>query len=164
MRYELPAEIRAAAFADRDMDSRRKAIESIGRTGQITEADVRTLRAEYGAETELTRDAADALFALEQADIAKCDAWRPFFVEAITEHVVWHARPTGVVNAAQAEWLIQKVDAAGSLNAFAVLVNVMAEAHRVPLWFLAAVRARAARGLPEVHVALAAAEAEARAA
>ena len=30
-----------------------------------------------------------------------------------------------------------------SVNALAVLVNVLAEAHRVPQWFLAAVRARA---------------------
>ena len=37
-----------------------------------------------------------------------------------------------------------------SVNALAVLVNVLVEAHRVPQWFLAAVRARADRGWPGV--------------
>ena len=44
-----------------------------------------------------------------------------------------------------------------SVDALAVLVNVLAEAHRVPRWFLAAVRARATRGWPGVDEALRAA-------
>ena len=42
--------------------------------------------------------------------------------------------------------LLRAADAAMSLNALALLVNVLAEAHRVPLWFLAAVKSRASQG------------------
>jgi hypothetical protein len=45
-------------------------------------------------------------------------------------------------------------DRAASLNGLAVLVNVLAEAHKVPLWLVSAARARAARGWPGVAEAL----------
>ena len=80
--------------------------------------------------------------------------WTELFVEMITEHVVWQSRPTGVVSEAQAEWLIERCDACASVNALAVLVNVLGEAHRAPRWFLAAVRARAAKGWSGVEEAL----------
>ena len=70
--------------------------------------------------------------------------WTELFVELITDHVVWQARPTGVVSDEQAEWLLAKADECRSLEALAALVNVLAEAHRAPQWFVAAVRARAA--------------------
>jgi hypothetical protein len=72
----------------------------------------------------------------------------------ITEHVVWHARPTGIVNDAKAEWLLARADECASLEAMAALVNVLAEAHRVPQWFVAAVRARAGQGWRGVDEAL----------
>ena len=62
-----------------------------------------------------------------------------------------------MVDGAQAEWLLERVDSAKSVNALAVLVNVLVEAHRVPQWFVAAVRARAERGWPGVDAALKAA-------
>ena len=78
---------------------------------------------------------------------------RLFFVEGLTGHIVWEARSTGVINNEQAEWLIRETDATRSLNAFALLANILAEAHRAPQWFLAAVHARAET--PEVQAALA---------
>ena len=102
---------------------------------------------------------ADELFEVERAGVAKSREWTELFVEMITEHVVWQSRPTGVVERAQAEWLIERANACASVNALAALVNVLGEAHRAPRWFLAAVRARAARGWPGVDAALAAARA-----
>ena len=111
------------------------------------------------ADGEVSREAADELFAVERAGLANAPEWTEFFVEMIVEHVVWQARPTGVVSEAQAEWLIERADECASVNALAALVNVLAEAHRAPAWFLAAVRARAARGWPGVEAALTAASA-----
>ena len=45
----------------------------------------------------------------------------------------------------EAQWLIERADACQSIEALAALVNVLAEAHRAPQWFVAAVRARAAQ-------------------
>jgi hypothetical protein len=128
------------------MDKGRAAIMAASRRGEITVDDVAILRREIFIDGFVSRDEADALFALERSTVRKCADWTAFFVEAITDHVVWQTRPTGVVNEAQGEWLIARADEVASLNGLAVLVNVMAEAHRVPLWFLAAVRSRAARG------------------
>jgi hypothetical protein len=107
---------------------------------------------------EVSREAADELFAVERSS-EKCLEWSEFFVEMITEYVVWQSRPTGVVNEAQAEWLIAWADDCMSIDALAALVNVLAEAHRAPQWFLAAVRARAGGGWPGVNEALPAARA-----
>ena len=143
------------------MDRGRAAIMAVARTGEVTVADVTHLRREILADGGVTRDEADALFALERIATVKCPEWTALFVEAVTDHVVWQTRPTGVVYEAQGEWLIARSDEVASLNGLAVLVNVMAEAHRVPMWFLAAVRARAARNWPGVAEAKAMAVAEA---
>ncbi len=130
----------------KEMDRGRAAVLAIAARGAINADDVAALRREVFAEGFVSREEADALFALERACPKGCAEWTEFFVEAITDHVVWQARPTGVVNETQAEWLISRADAAASLNGLAALVNVLAEAHRTPLWLVAAARARAARG------------------
>jgi hypothetical protein len=76
------------------------------------------------------------------------DGWTSFFVETVTDYIVWQSRPTGLVNGAQAEWLLAQADAGCTLNAFAILVNVLAEADRVPAWLPAAVHGRAAAWPP----------------
>jgi hypothetical protein len=144
-----------------DLDARRAAIVALRQSGQVTRDDVRRLRREVFADGCVTRDEADALFALDMSKCERDAEWTAFFVEAILDHIVWQARPTGVVNESQAEWLIDRADMAKSISAFAVLVSVLAEAHRTPMWFLAAVKARAAQGWPGLDAALAAAVEEA---
>ena len=124
---------------------------------RVTAMDVAWLRREVFADGVVSREEADELFALERAGVAEGGEWTEFFVEMITDHVVWQSRPSGVVSDNQAEWLIERADACASVNGLAALVNVLAEAHRAPRWFLAAVRARAKRGWPGVDAALAAA-------
>ena len=124
---------------------------------RVTAMDVAWLRREMFADGIVSREEADELFALERAGIAVGREWTEFFVEMITDHIVWQSRPSGVVSDSQAEWLIEQADACASVNGLAALVNVLAEAHRAPRWFLAAVRARAKRGWPGVDAALAAA-------
>ena len=57
---------------------------------------------------------------------------------------VSEAEPQGVVSDERAVWLLAHVDECKSIEALAALVNVCAEAHRAPDWFVAAVKERAA--------------------
>ena len=125
--------------------------------GKVTSMDVTWLRREVFTGGEVTGELADELFEVERAEIAKTREWTELFVEMITDHVVWESRPTGVISDAQAEWLMERCDACASVNALAVLVNVLAEAHRAPRWFLSAVRGRAAQHWMGVEEAMAAA-------
>lgn len=110
----------------------------------ITEGDVTRLRREVLGHGFVSREAAEALFALDAAPSAKCEGWTTLFVEAITDHVVWQARPTGIVSPRQGEWLLARADEASTPTRLAALVNVLAEAHMVPKLFLAGVKQRAA--------------------
>jgi hypothetical protein len=124
---------------------------------RVTAQDVAWLRREVFGDGEVTREASDELFAVARARMNNAPEWTEFFVEMITDHAVWQSRPTGVVSDAEAEWLIERADECKTIDALAVLVNVLAEAHRAPEWFVAAVRARADGGWPGVDEALRAA-------
>jgi len=124
---------------------------------RVTAQDVAWLRREVFADGEVTREAADELFAVARARMNNAPEWTELFVELITDHVVWQTRPTGVVTDEQANWLLQRADECKSLEALAALVNVLAEAQRAPQWFVAAVRARAVGGWPGVEEAVRAA-------
>lgn len=116
---------------------------------RVSGQDVAWLRREVFAGREVTREAADELFAVARADMDNAPEWTEFFVEMITEYVVRQAEPTGVVSEERAAWLLARVDECKSVEALAALVNVLAEAHSVPQSFLAGVKERAAGGLSE---------------
>jgi hypothetical protein len=139
------------------VDRSRSIISAMILGRKLTAMDVAWLRREVFADGTVSREAADELFAVESAGVALSPEWTEFFVEMITEHVVWQSRPTGVVNESQAEWLIERADSCSTVNALATLVNILSEAHRAPRWFLAAVRARASRKWSGVEEALSAA-------
>ena len=65
-------------------------------------------------------------------------------------------RPTkpGVVSEERAVWLLAHADECKSVEALAALVNVCAEAHRAPDWFVAAVKERATSRGPGAVAAL----------
>ncbi len=136
------------------IDRSRTIISAMIHGRRVSAQDVAWLRREVFADGEVSREAADELFAVARAGMNNAPEWSEFFVEMITDHVVWQARPTGVVSDAQAEWLLARADECTSVEALAALVNVLAEAHRVPQWFLTAVRARAGGRWPGVDEAL----------
>jgi hypothetical protein len=136
-------------------DARYAALSRLLTSSAIAAEDVCDLRRVF-AEGWLERDEADMLFTLDAAPGTKCPGWTAFFVETITDHVVWQMRPTGTITDDQAEWLLAAADRAATLPAFALLINVLAEAHRVPLWLVTAIKTRA-RGWPGLDQALAAA-------
>ncbi len=139
------------------IDRSRTIISALILGRRVTAQDVAWLRREVFGDGEVTREAADELFAVARARMNNAPEWTEFFVEMITDHVVWQARPTGVVSEEDAEWLIRRADECKTVEALAALVNVLAEAHRAPGWLVAAVKARAHGGWPGVEDALRAA-------
>ena len=114
----------------------------------VTPRDVASLHRHLFAESSLDRAEAESLFDLERAALSRCDTWTAFFIEAVTDHVVWGERPTGRLDEGAARWLMAEVDATRTPASFALLVNILDEASGVPSWFPAAVRACAAAGWP----------------
>src|SRR5208337_4671193 len=117
-------QVRRMGFA---IDRSRTIISAMILGRRVTAQDVAWLRREVFAGGFVTREEADELFAVARADMDNAPEWRKFFVELITDHVVWQTRPTGVVTDEQANWLLQRADECKSLEALAALVNVLAE-------------------------------------
>ncbi len=129
------------AFA---IDRSRTIISAMILGRRVTAQDVAWLKREVFADREVTRESADELFAVVRADMDNAPEWKEFFVDMITEHVVRQGDKPGVVSDETAVWLMARVDECKAVEALAALVNVCAEAHRAPDWFVAAAR-RASR-------------------
>ncbi len=124
------------------------ALAIVASTSAVSRQDVASLHRHLFADGSLDRSEAEALFDLERAALSRCDAWTSFLIQAVTDHVVWGERPTGLLDEAQADWLLAQVDKTRTPTAFAILVNVIDEGQSVPAWFSGAVRARAVAGWP----------------
>ncbi|HUO53480.1 MAG TPA: hypothetical protein VMU18_01970 [Rhodoblastus sp.] len=136
------------------LDERRALIASLVQRGcDLAPTEVRQLRRALFEDDGVSRDEAQALFDLERAQGAPCAEWTEFFVECLTDHVVWQCRPTGIIGGNEADWLIREADRCRLLTGVALLANVLAEAHRTPVWMASAVHARAQA--PEVQAAIA---------
>lgn len=121
---------------------RRALIAALARDRRnLTPAQVRQLRRALFEDEGVSRDEARALFDLDRAQSACCPEWMAFFVECLTDHVVWQARPAGLVDREQAEWLLQEAAGAPSLAVRTLLANILAEAHRAPRMLIDAVKA-----------------------
>ena len=147
----MTEEAKAAAFRTaEELDYRRAALVAMERLRAINVDTVRKLRYDLFRGDALTQDEAEALFDIERTARPDGEDWSEFFIDTIVDYLLWQQRPSGVLNEAQAEWLISQVDRARTLAAFAILVAVLEGAHRTPGWFSAAVRGRAVKGWPEL--------------
>ena len=133
----------------------RASIAALAARAVLTDEDVNHLRRRVLRFGFVTRAEAEALFEIDAAPCVKPESWTGLFVEALTDHIVWQSRPTGVLSPAQAGWVLSRVEAGRSLNGLALLVNILAEAHEVPKSFLEAVKAQAAHwpGLEKIQPA-----------
>lgn len=129
-------------------EKRRAALTGLLQAADIGASEVAMLRREIFDEGVVGRYEAEILFAIERTRSPACPEWRDFLIEAILDHVLWQMRPSAVLNEAKAAWLIEQVDAARTVNAFAILVLVLDDAERIPAWFAPAVRGRARKGWP----------------
>lgn len=104
--------------------------------GAITPADVLMLRREVFHDGVATRAEAESLFALDASAIEKCPQWFDFFVEAVSDYVVFSEPPSGHVSPDNAAWLRRTVSRDGRVDTgteLELLIVVMEKARSVPL-------------------------------
>ena len=111
-------------------------IESLVRvTGRITVHDVWYFRDEVFRDGIVSKEEAEAIFALDAVIEEKCPEGNEFFVEALTDFIVDEAEPRGYVSLLNAEWLISRVShngRPGTMTELELLVRVLNRAKSSP--------------------------------
>ncbi len=103
--------------------------------GQVTSQEILALRRQGWGDGIITREEAEALFAVNNAIDTRDDEWCDFFVEAIGEYVLNGTKPRLQCNAEEAEWLIAQIDHDGVVESFVELetiVRIIERAENVP--------------------------------
>ena len=103
--------------------------------GQVTADEVLSLRREGWGDGIITREEAEALFAINNAAGVRDEEWCDFFVEAIGEFVLNGTPPRLQCDEAEAEWLIAQVDHDGIVDSYVeleCLVRIIERAENVP--------------------------------
>jgi len=103
--------------------------------GKITDLDVRNFRMEVFGDGIVSREEAEAVFAINNTVEDKCEAWLVFFVEAMVDYTVMQAEPKGYVSVSNAEWLIDQISHDGvveSRSELELLVKIIEKASQSP--------------------------------
>ncbi len=103
--------------------------------GDVTSDEVLALRREGWGDGIITREEAEALFAINNSIEERSEEWCDFFVEAIGEFVLNGTPPRLQCDAEEAEWLIAQVDKDGTVESFVELetiVRIIERAENVP--------------------------------
>lgn len=126
----------------------------VASTGMVTPTDVRRLRREVFRDAVVSCDEADALFFLNQRCHGQaCPEWNAFFVEALSDYVVHQAAPAGHVGAANAAWLIERIDHDGRVDIpveLELLISVLERARSCPEQLAAYALDQVRRAAPHV--------------
>lgn len=110
-------------------------VEDLKARGSIKTTDVLKLRSSFYDDGLISRQEAEALFALNKACPVQDSAWPDFFVEAITDYCVNQDAPQGYLTSDNATWLIEQISNDGRVDSkteLELLVKVMAAARWVP--------------------------------
>ncbi len=103
--------------------------------GRVDAAEVLALRQRGWRDGLMTREEAEAIFALNNALEERDEEWCSFFVGAILEYVLNGTEPRFQCNDAEADWLIAQVDHDGVVESMAELeamVRIIERAENVP--------------------------------
>ena len=114
-----------------------EAVKEILARGEITAADVLKLRYSVFWKGVVTPDDAEMVFALNDRLENNADpSWKPFFVEALTDYLVFQAEPRGYISDANADWLIARIGRSGQVETacqLELLVKVLERAELSPV-------------------------------
>ncbi len=106
-------------------------IERVTENGCITSADVRHLHREVLEGGIPSRAVADALLALDRT-LDTDPSWADFLVPCVVDFAVWGSRPTGVIDAETANWLLTALSTGEPTPAaLRILQAIAAEAQEV---------------------------------
>lgn len=103
--------------------------------GQVTSDEVLALRREGWGDGIISREEAEALFAINNVVEDQDQDWCDFFVEAVGEFVLNGTPPRLQCDDKEAEWLIAQVDHDGVVESFVeleTLVRIVERAENVP--------------------------------
>ena len=103
--------------------------------GKVDSAEVLALRREGWGDGIITREEAEALFAVNNSLETRDEEWCDFFVEAIGEYVLNGTAPRLQCNDEEADWLIAQVDHDGVIDSMVELetiVRIIERAENVP--------------------------------
>lgn len=103
--------------------------------GQISPEELLGLRRQGWGDGIITREEAEAIFAVNNSLSERSHEWSDFFVEAIGEYVLNGTKPRLQCSDAEADWLITQVDHDGvveSLVELETLVRIVERAENVP--------------------------------
>ena len=115
--------------------SRPDAVASILAAGSISRDDVARLRAEVFRDGIVSRDEAERMFDLNDRCTHNDPAWITFFVEGLTDHLVWRTEPRGHVSEEDARFLIERIRKDGRIDSraeFELLVTAIDRAESCP--------------------------------
>ena len=111
-------------------------IEGIMEKQIIESSETSALRRWFYGEGLLNQEDAEALFSVNAALRVTNAEFSRFFVETLTDFIVYQQRPTGRISAEKSAWLIERMGGADGLVAtqaeLELLVAVVEEAHEVP--------------------------------
>ncbi len=79
-----------------------------------------------------SREEAEMLMAVDRSPSAGVPGWSAFFIEALTDFVVWQQRPTGRITESDLDWLVGCIGDQPTTNGKALLFNLVREAHQHP--------------------------------
>lgn len=111
-------------------------INSILARGSINDGDVAQFRRVVFEDGIVSPEEAECLFKLNDAIGAKDPQWSDFFVEALTDYLVFQERPHGYLTSANASWLIERISRDGLVETkteLELLVNVLEKARWSPV-------------------------------
>lgn len=115
---------------------RSLAVDEIVRRGSIRDVDVLRLKSSYHCDGIITTAEAEALLRINQACLIQDAAWPDFFVEALTDYIVYQVLPEGYVTSEGAEWLLTRVVKNGNVarkTELDLIVNVLDKSRWSPV-------------------------------
>lgn len=104
--------------------------------GSLEGSDLRALRQVFYEDGIVTAEEAALLFDINDACREQPADWADFFVEAITDYLVFQERPQGYLTADNAHWLIERISRDGRVDSkteLELLVNVLDKARWAPV-------------------------------
>lgn len=123
-----PAAPAAAAFLPPPPATAPDILADVLARGTIGAEDVARLRRHVFADGVVSQAEAEGVFALNEATHGNDPAWAAFFVQSLTDYVVWQSLPRGHVDPALAHFLMQRVAKDGRIDGateLELVVNVV---------------------------------------
>jgi len=112
----------------------------VAKEGNVGAPEIAGLRRAIYRDGVVSREEADALFAIERARTGHCDTWSDLFVEAITDYALNQEPPTGYLSEDTATWLMGEISQHGKPSTDAqieLVTNIIEKAREVPASFSA---------------------------